>query len=64
MTEEHMLSCVSFLLGKTHGGIMNIIHTAIDEDDFRDLLIKFEAELRKDIERLYYPDIIRDPALN
>ncbi len=55
MTEQHMLSSVSFLLGKTHGGIMNILisgQTNIDKIvDLKDLA----QELRKEIERLYYP---------
>ena len=55
MTEQHMLSCVSFLLGKTHGGIVNILissQTLTEKiDDFQDLA----DELRKEIDRLYYP---------
>jgi hypothetical protein len=54
MNEEHMLSCVSFLLGKTHGAIVMAlqsepISTTVDK------IIELEAELRKEIERLYYP---------
>ena len=55
MTEQHMLSCVSFLLGKTHGRIVNILisgQTLTEKiDDFQDLA----DELRKEIDRLYYP---------
>ncbi len=55
MTEQHMLSCVSFLLGKTHGGIMNILISGQTHSEKIDDLKDLAQELRKEIERLYYP---------
>lgn len=52
-----MLSCVSFLLGKTHGAIVMALQ-AEPISATVDLIIELEAELRKDIERLYYPTSI------
>ena len=56
MNERDMLSCVSFLLGKTHGAIV----MALKEEPISstvDKIIQLEAELRKEIERLYYPSL-------
>ena len=55
MTEQHMLSCVSFLLGKTHGRIMNILISGQTHSEKIDDLKDLAQELRKEIERLYYP---------
>lgn len=55
MTEQHMLSCVSFLLGKTHGGIMNILISGRTHSEKIDDLKDLAQEIRKEIERLYYP---------
>jgi hypothetical protein len=56
MTEQNMLSNVSLLLGKMHGGIMMILSDdANDEKDKLSKLADLERELRAAIERLYYP---------
>lgn len=55
MTEQHMLSCVSFLLGKTHGGIVNILISGQKNSEKIDDLQYLADELRKEIEQLYYP---------
>lgn len=54
-TTEGMLAVTSFLLGKLHTGL----YLALQEDDL-DKLAKLEAEIRQEIEALYYPT--RDPS--
>ena len=55
MTEQHMLSCVSFLLIKTHRSIVNILVSGKTHTEKIDDLQDLADELRKEIERLYYP---------
>lgn len=57
-TPEAMQSATSFLLGKTHGGIVLIISSDVSLEDKIVKLIELEAQLRSDIEKLYYSDII------
>jgi len=55
MTEQHMLSCVSFLLGKTHGGIVNILVSSKSNGEKINDLQDLADDIRKNIELLYYP---------
>tara|TARA_R110000868_G_C10972576_1_gene770462 strand:- start:1025 stop:1222 length:198 start_codon:yes stop_codon:yes gene_type:complete len=52
-TAEAMLAATSFLLGRTHAGIVMALDEELPSDSL-DKLKDVEAALRKDIERLYY----------
>jgi hypothetical protein len=59
VNESERLTITSFLLGRTHGAIMNIL-----ENDcpltIQEMLRQVEFELRNDIQKLFYS--IRDPS--
>jgi hypothetical protein len=68
MTEEHMLSFVSFaitgdggstfLSGKTHGGIMNILIQEMPAEKSLRNFQKLAKEWRLENERLHYPTCV------
>lgn len=56
MTPHELQAGTSFLLGKVHGAIRAIIDSEADNASRLKALDELEFELRKDIERLYYPN--------
>ena len=55
ITAEDMLVNTSFILGKLHGGLIFIL-SSLDSDKSKIIKItKLESELRKEIDKLYYP---------
>lgn len=55
MTPHELQAGTSFLLGRVHGGIRAIIESEVDLNSKMKALDELEFELRKDIEKLYYP---------
>ena len=51
---QNMLNNVSYLLGRVHGGLVMALKEEKDGQKI-DKIIEIEAELRKEINRLYYP---------
>lgn len=61
MTPGELQAATSFLLGRTHGGIKAIVDSETDCNSKLKMLDELEFELRKDIERIYYPSEIWRP---
>ena len=61
MNQFEMQAATSFLLGRMHGGIRAIIDSELDMRARLIALEELELELRKDIERLYYPSPVFSP---
>lgn len=58
MTQHELQAATSFLLGRVHGGIRAIIDSEVDLNSKMKALDELEFELRKDIEKIYYPNPI------
>lgn len=63
MTRHGLQAATSFLLGRVHGGIRAIIESEVDLNSKMKALDELEFELRKDIEKLYYPTPIESSKI-
>ncbi len=54
-TPEAIQASTSYLLGRAHGGIFNILEQETTADYKVAMLADLEKELRQDINNLYYP---------
>ena len=53
-SHEAMMAATSYLLGRAHGGMFNILEQETTADYKIAMLADLEKELRSEINRLYY----------